>query len=183
MMAAVLLLGMSGLRAAGVPAEALTSAAAATEALGDEVLKTNYSYVFQRMHPRFKARAAKKAGGEEQLAVQLSKLPDRLKQQGITILSFEAAQPESAFLIGEFKEWVVFVPTTKVYLVPDPQLGKNRRIESKGYQIAVSKVGANDWYFIDGANMAPSDLRSLFPSLPPELSKLNLPEVSQKEIK
>lgn len=179
----ILVLGTLGLRGEGVPPEAMKSAAAATKVLGDQVLRLNYSYVFQKMHPRFKARAAKKAGGEDQLAAQLAQLPDQMKKDGIVILSFEVGEPESGFLIKEFNEWVVFVPTTKVYLVPDQQLGVNRRFESKGYQVAVSKVGANDWYFIDGANMAPSSLRSIFPSLPPELAKLNLPPVSQKEIK
>lgn len=172
-----------GVPAAGVPEGAKKGAAAATKLLGDQVLRTNFSYVFQRMYPRHKARAAKKAGGEEKLAAQLAKLPEQMKKDGIVILSFAVGEPKSAFLVPEYKEWLVFVPTKKTYLVPDPQRGVNRKFESYGYQIAVTKEGAQDWYFIDGANLSVQQLRSIFPSLPKDEKVLNLPRVSQKEIK
>jgi hypothetical protein len=170
-------------RADGVPAEAFRNAAAATTELGDQVLRTNFSYIFQRMYPRFKARAAKKAGGEEKLAEQLGKMPEQMIAEGIRILSFKVGEPSSGFVLPEMREWLVFVPTTKVYMVQDQERGVNRRFESKGYQVAVAKEGGTDWYFIDGANLTVQELRSIFPTLPKDEKQLNLPLVEQKEIK
>jgi hypothetical protein len=135
------------------------------------------------MYPRFKARAAKAVGGEEALAEKLAKVPEQMKKDGIVILKFEVGEPKSGFKVPEFEEWLVFVPTTKVYLVPDRQRGVNRRFESKGYQVAVAKAGGTEWYFIDGANLSVQELRSIFPSLPEDPDKLNLPPVAQREIK
>lgn len=168
----------------GVPEAAKKAAAAATKLLGDQVLRTNYSYVIQRMYPRHKARAAKKAGGEAKLAEQLARLSEKMKSQGIVILTFAVGEPKSAFLVPEYKEWLVFVPTKKVYTLPDPQRGNAyRKIESHGYQVAVAKEGGQDWYFMDGSNLTVQQLRSMFPSLPKDVKLLSLPRVEQKEIK
>ena len=177
-----LLAGGLPLLAEPVPAEAMKSATAATKVLGEEILKQNYSFAFQRMHPRYKARAAVKAGGEEKLAELLKAVPKKMKEAGITILTVGTKIPNSSFVVPEYREWLVFVPTIKTYLIPDPETAKVRRFETKGYQVAVAKAGTNDWHFIDGAKMSLQQLRSIFPSLPNDAKKLNLPEVSTREI-
>lgn len=164
--------------AQAVPAIGLKKAAHATKVLGDQVVQANFSYTIQRMYPRWKARAAKRHGGEAKLAEALAKVPDEMKKNGITILSFKVGEPVSSFLVPEYSEWLVFVPTTTVYLITDPETGKPRRLESKSYQVAVSKEGKDDWYFIDGGGMSISMLRSMFPSLPKDEARLRLPLVS-----
>jgi len=165
-------------------------AVAATKILGNEVVKGNFSYTIQRMYPRWKKKVAADVGGMDKLVEFLSQVPKQMKQNGITILSFEPGVPKKVFEVqgaiiqtrdGQKKtiytEWLVFVPTTMKYLVPDPATGKNVRLEKSGFQVAVSRKEENDWYFIDGSNLKIEELRRLFPALPGSKEALELPEV------
>ncbi len=178
------------------PQEALEGAAVAARVLGEQVMRGNYSYPVQRMYPRWRKRAAIRHGGEDKLEKKLMEVPEQMRKNGISMLSFEVGQPRSGhevFLLrgvgkdGEpiqtFLEWLVFVPTRTVYRVIDAETRQARRIERKGYQVAIAKKGTKDWYFIDGSNLTIPELRSFFPSLPEEKGLLGVPPVGGEELK
>lgn len=166
-----------------VPPDVLRAAAAATQRLGDEVVKGNFSYTIQKMHPRWKKRAAMRSGGMENLVEKLAQLPREMAKHGISMMSFKADPPKSAFEVDAFGEWVVFVPTRSVLRVIDTESATVRRLEKSGFQVAVLKKGEGDWFFIDGTALTIADLRSLFPNLPADRGRLGLPPVGTRELK
>jgi len=56
---------------------------------------------------------------------------------------------------------------------------QNQVIESRGYQVAISDKGTNDWTFIDGASLTVPELRSLFLTLPEDFK---LPEIERRVV-
>lgn len=182
--------------AKGVPQQVLDGAEAAAKILGQQVLKGNFSFSIQRMYPRWKRRAAMRVGGEDKLAQRLMDIPEQMRKKGITMLSFEALKPKTGhevFLgrgqdeagkpIQMYLEWLVFVPTRAQYRVIDPSTGQAKKIETRGFQVAVVKKGTNQWYFIDGSNLTIPELRSFFPGLPEDQALLGLPTVGGGELK
>lgn len=179
-----------------VPKEVLEGASAATKVLGQEVLKGNFSYSIQRMYPRWRKRAAKRIGGDDKLERKLMAIPEQMRKNGIKLLKFEVGEPtaghEVFLLRGQdddgnpvqaYLEWLVFVPTRSEYRVIDPLTRQVKRIETKGFQVAIVKKGAADWYFIDGSNLTIPELRSFFPGLPEDRELLGLPPVGGGELK
>lgn len=180
-----------------VPQSVLDQAEAATRAMGQQVLQGNFKVALDRMYPRWRKRAAKKLqGGQAELAERLAEIPKEMARQGISMLKYEVQKPTSAhevvLLRGEDKEgrpikmyleWIVFVPTRAEYRVIDPATRLPRKIETRGFQIAVNKKGTPNWHFIDGRNCSVPDLRSFFPSLPEDQELLGLPEVGGGEIR
>jgi len=197
-----------------VPQSVLDQAEAATKILGQQVLKGNYSFSFERMYSRCKKRAAirlvskdrslrgkseeeKERIGEAKLVKKLTEIPSQMRKNGITMLKFEVFRPSSGhevFLgrgqnektgkaIQMYLEWLVFVPTRAEYRIIDPATRVPKRIERRGYQIAIVKKGTSDWYFIDGSNLTKAELRSFFPRLPTDQELLGLPKVGGAELK
>jgi hypothetical protein len=64
----------------------------------------------------------------------------------------------------------------------DGGVAKSLVVTGRGFQVAVSDKGANDWTFIYGAGLTVPDLRRLFFTLP---ETMVLPEIQweHKEIK
>ncbi len=201
MLLIVALLGSEGVsaeqkQAGKVPKEVLNQAVAATRAMGQEVLKGDYSVALNRMYPRWKKRAAKRlVGGQAELARRLGEMPAKMAKQGISMLKYEVGEPTGAhevvLLRGQdgngkeinmYLEWLVFVPTRAEYRIIDPETRLARRIETKGFQVAVNRKGTVDWYFIDGRNCSIADLRSFFPGLPEDLGLLGMPKVGGSEV-
>lgn len=107
----VALLGGAHLgRAQTVPQSVLDQAEAATKILGQQVLKGNFSFSFQRMYPRCKKRAAirlaskdrslrgkseeeKERIGAAKLVKKLAEIPAQMQKNGITMLKFEVLKP------------------------------------------------------------------------------------------
>ena len=179
-----------------VPKEVLDQAVAATREMGQQVLRGDYGVALERMYPRWKNRAAKRlAGGQTELARRLAEIPSQMAKQGISMLKYEVGEPtgahevvllrtkdESGNDVKMYLEWLVFVPTRAEYRIIDPQTRLARRIETKGFQVAVNKKGTADWYFIDGRNCSITDLRSFFPGLPEDLGLLGIPKVGGAEL-
>lgn len=180
-----------------LPKSVLDGAEAATRILSQQVMKGNFSFAVQRMYPRWKDRAAKKLkGGQAELLKRMMELPKVMQKQGITMLKYEVLKPtmgHEVFLgrgvngVGQpvqmYLEWLVFVPTRAEYQVIDPRTRLTKRVETRGYQVAVVKKGTSDWYFIEGRNLTVPQLRSFFPGLPNDQKLLGLPEVGGGEIK
>jgi len=171
-------------------------AAEATRELGRQVMKGNHSYSIQRMYPRYRKRAAIRHGGEDKLEKKLMAVSEKMLKNGIKMLKFEVGSPRSAhevFLwrgrdkagqpIQAYLEWLVFVPTRTEYRVIDRETGVARRLETKGFQVAVAKKGTSEWYFLDGSNLTIPELRSFFPGLPEDKALLGLPPVGGGELK
>ena len=181
-----------------------SSAQAAVQKMGIEMMKGNYKYGHERMYPRWKRRLAKRYGGMAKLEAGLEKASQQKVSLGMMVTAYNAARPVSFFSVWRAKKrdaagnivkdatgrevvvdhWLAVVPTTTRVKLADPKLGgKIRTLEESGYTIAVSEKGTNDWYFLTGMNPSIQDLRGLFPTLPPNEKDLSLPVSSVREIK
>lgn len=166
----------------------------AVQTLGNEVLKSNFRFAVENMYPRWKLRQAKRLGSETKLLASFNKAGVQMQEAGITIDSFIARQPTTAYKVHpkmiqgskEIRsssdlhyELLVFVPTQmKMSFMLQNQ--PKRSFIRQSFQIAVAKEGSTNWTFIDGATIQVRDLRSMFPLLPQDLV---LPEKSDTEIK
>jgi hypothetical protein len=86
----------------------------------------------------------------------------------------EGGQAKEIFV---YTKWLVIIPTaTRFNIIQNHQ---NQVIESRGYQVAISDKGTNDWTFIDGASLTVPELRSLFLTLPEDFK---LPEIERRVV-
>lgn len=181
------------------------SAQAAVQKMGTEMMKGNFKYGHERMYPRWKRRLAKRYGGMEQLEAGLAASAQKQVQLGMLVTGYQAGEPTSFFSVWRAKKrdpktgnlvmdatgrevvvehWLAVVPTTVRVRIPDQQVpGTHHVLEEKSYAIAISEKGSKDWYFMTGMKPTIQDLRSMFPSLPPEEKDLKLPPSSAREIK
>lgn len=181
------------------------SAQLAVQRFGLEMMKGNFSYGHERMYPRWKRRLAARYGGVDKLNKQLQVAANQKVNLKFTVSAFHASLPTSFFNVWRAKKiddltglpikdsqgrevitenWLAIVPTVTRVKIPDPDKGGMvRELEETGYTIAVSEKGSNNWYFLTGLKPTVQDLRSLFPSLPPNETELGLPASSAREIK
>lgn len=181
-----------------VPPGVPTSAVAAVRQLGEQVVRGNHRYAIERMFPRWKERMAKRLGGMDKLEAQLESVAEQMRLQGIQFMSFK---PEGAPRVYEVwpgkklevidgqqvevmvkTKWMVLIPTVTKFriMLRVDGVDKFRFIESTGFQVAISDKGKDDWYFMDGAGLTVSDLRSLFPDVP---ENIELPPIERHEAK
>ncbi|MFC5049504.1 hypothetical protein ACFPK9_02555 [Rubritalea spongiae] len=167
---------------------------AAVQSLGNEVLKSNFSYAVEHMYPRWRERQAKRLGSEQKMLEAFNNAGAQMQEMGITIDSFEALEPQKAYHVHpKMKDGVkqittsadlhyevlVFVPTRmKMSFMLEGQ--PKRSFMRESFQVAVAREGSEQWTFIDGATIRVVDLRSLFPLLP---KNLELPEKRDIEVK
>ena len=189
-----------------VPAAVAQSARLAVQKLGDKVIKGDFLYAYNTMYPRYRKRQ-EALFGVAKLKQVFVDMPNKLNQNAIVINKFIANQPTGFFQVwpiikpeaklkikrGEQDSpkpneiqyhWMVLVPTSQVWSFMKNKNGKVRKLLRQGFQVAVAKVeaipGQEKWTFVDGATLKPQQLRSLFPSLAPDLK---LPVVKDSEIK
>lgn len=185
--------------------EVASSAQAAVQKMGLEMMKGNFNYSHERMYPRWKRRLAKRHGGMERLEAGLAGAAQKQVSMGMMVTSFHADLPTSFFSVWRAKKrnsttgevvrdatgremivehWLAVVPTlTRVKIADAQKGGKIRTLEERSYTIAVSEKGKNNWYFMTGMKPTIQDLRSMFPTLPPQEKDLGLPVSSAREIK
>jgi hypothetical protein len=173
--------------------EVALSAVAAVRLLGAEVVKGNFRIAYDRMYPQWKERTARQFGGMDRLEAKMVAASQELTRQGVSIVSFQPAGEPKVFEVwpgkklrnegGQAKEifvytkWLVIIPTaTRFNIIQNHQ---NQVIESRGYQVAISDKGTNDWTFIDGASLTVPELRSLFLTLPEDFK---LPEIERRVV-
>ena len=181
------------------------SVQAAVQKLGQEMMKGNFAYGHKRMYPRWKRRLAKRYGGMQQLEEALAASAQKKINMRLSVSAFRAGRPVSFFSVWRTRKydpvtnkpikdangrevvvehWLAVVPTTTRVKIPDMQQGgKIRTLEEESYTIAISEKGKNDWYFMTGLKPTIQDLRSLFPTLPPNEKELGLPKPRAREIK
>lgn len=199
-MAAVVLAGFGPAAAQDVPAGVAASAVASVRKLGEQVVLGNRRYAVERMYPRWKERMAKRMGGmeefERKLEEQLKAVDEQMRQHGMSMISFNPVGEPKVYGVWNGKKtevvdgkevevlvttkWMVLIPTVTKLRIIDIETAKPRFIESLGFQVAVSEKAKIDWYFMDGASLSVSDLRSLFPELP---ENLELPKLERREVK
>jgi hypothetical protein len=166
----------------------------AVQVLGNEVLRSNFSYAVENMYPRWRTRQAKRMGSEQKMLETFSKAGEQMQEMGITIDSFTALDPQKAYHVHPkmrdgvkqisssddlHYEVLVLVPTRmKMSFMMQGQ--PKRSFMRESFQIAVAREGSNQWTFIDGATIRVVDLRSMFPLLP---RNLELPEKRDIEVK
>lgn len=185
--------------------QVVTTAQAAVQKMGMEMMKGNFSYSHQRMYLRWKMRLAKRHGGVEKLDLALAKGVQQQTKMGISVTAFQAHRPTSFFSVWRAKKrdpktreiikdatgrevivehWLAVVPTVTRVRIPDKKIaGKSYVLEEQSYTLAISEKGQNDWYLMTGMKPTIQDLRSMFPTLPPEEKDLMLPPSSAREIK
>lgn len=181
-------------RGVAVGQEVRASAREAVQALGNEVLKSNFAYAVNRMYPRWKARQAKRLGSEEKLLAQFDKAGVQMQEAGIDITAFKAMEPLVFYRVWPVKRpgvevvrseqdvnyhRLAFVPTkmTMRFLLEGQA---PRTFVRTSFQVVIAPEGTTDWTFIDGATIKVTDLRSMFPLLPKELV---LPSRVDEEVK
>ncbi len=166
-----------------LPEATKEAAMEATQALGNEVLKSNFSYAVDKMYPRWLQRQAKRMGSEQRLRAALQQVGSQMEEAGITIDSFVAKPVYKVFHVHPKKkqgvrqirsgddvdyEILAIVPTEmkmSFYSQDQPK----RSFLRQSFQIAISGDGGLSWTFIDGATLKKQDLRSVFPLLPQQL--------------
>lgn len=153
-----------------------------------------FQVAVERMNPMWKERTAKRLGGMAELERQLAGVAQQMVQHGISMISFKPQGQPRSYEVGPgkkvdvvageevesliFTKWMVFIPTMTTFRVMLGGETKPRLIESKGFQVAISDKGKNDWSFIDGSGLTVNDLRGLFATLPQDLQ---LPPVEKRE--
>lgn len=179
------------------PADVAASAIAAVEELGKQVMLGRHKAAVDKMYPRWKERMAKRAGGMEALERQLDGIGDMMARQGVALRSFRHTGMPACYEVWPgkktavengreveqlvYEKWLLLIPTETEYRITQPgEPGKPLTfytITSKGFQVAISDKGKNDWTFIDGASITVADLRSLFITLPEDMK---LPPIERK---
>ncbi len=203
---AMLGLGVVSARAQVAVEQAVeTSAQAAVQKLGLEMMKGNFKYGHERMYPRWKRRLATRHGGMEKLDAALAASAQQKINMRLVVTAYRADRPRAFFSVWKAKKvdprsgeplvdatgrevvvehWLAIVPTMTRVKVPDMQRGGMIRVlEEDGYAVAIAEKGTRDWYFMTGMKPTINDLRSLFPSLPPTAKELRLPLPKVREIK
>jgi hypothetical protein len=173
--------------------EVAASAVAAVRQLGAEVVQGRYKVAVDRMYPQWKDRTARQLGGMDKLEAKMTEASREMTRQGVSMVSFQPAGESQVFEVwpgkkrqtangktGEifvYTKWLVIIPTvTRFNIIRDHQ---NQVIESRGFQVAISDKGTNDWTFIDGASLTVRELRSLFLTLPEDFK---LPEIERRAV-
>ena len=180
--------------ASSAPADVVASAVAAVGKLGDEVVLGRFQVAVDRMNPAWKERTAKRMGGMDKLDEQLAGVARQMVQQGISMISFKPTGQPRSFEVSPgrkvqkingveveqlvFNRWLVLVPTETKFRILREGEPKPLVIDSTGFQVAISDKAKNDWTFIDGSGLTVNDLRSLYATLPQDLT---LPPLSKKE--
>lgn len=189
----------SEVQADPVGPDVIASAVAAVGKLGDEVVMGRYQVAIERMYPKWKERAANRAGGMQVLEKQLAGVAAQMVQQGVSMISCKPKGAPTVYQVAPgnrtltvngakvekygYTKWLVMVPTVTRFRImrkEDGQTPKPIVIDSTSYQVAVSDKGANNWTFIDGAGLSVADLRALFITLPQDMK---LPAVEKKEVR
>lgn len=189
----------SEVQADPVGPDVVASAVAAVGKLGDEVVMGRYQAAIERMYPKWKERAANRAGGMQVLEKQLAGVAAQMVQQGVSMISCKPKGAPTVYQVSPgnrtvtengvkvekygYTKWLVMVPTVTRFRImrkEDGQVPKPIVIDSTSYQVAVSDKGANNWTFIDGAGLNVAELRSLFITLPQDMK---LPPVEKKEVR
>lgn len=189
----------SEVQADPVGPDVVASAVAAVGKLGDEVVMGRYQAAIERMYPKWKERAANRAGGMQVLEKQLAGVAAQMVQQGVSMISCKPKGAPTVYQVSPgnrtvtengakvqkygYTKWLVMVPTTTRFRIMRNEAGQTPKpivIESTSYQVAVSDKGANNWTFIDGAGLSVAELRSLFITLPQDMK---LPPVEKKEVR
>jgi hypothetical protein len=195
--AAVLFLVAAGVDAqVAAPADVTSSAIAAVKAMGDQVVLGRHQVAIDRMYPRWKESVAKREGGMAKLEEKLAGIVKTMTEQGVQLMSFRPEGVPTAYEVGPgkevveedgkpvekmiYKQWLLLIPTVTEYRITRPAQGgdlpKFLVITSRGFQVAISDKGKNDWSFIDGAGVTVPELRRLFITLP---DTMVLPEIKR----
>mgnify|MGYP005989057985 CR=1 FL=1 len=161
-------------------AQDATKARASAQKLEPAILRGDLMPLLEKMHPRWKERLSKRAGGDAALAASFKNQAKQIAEAGVKIDAFTVSPATDKPVPVNFgREMLVFLPTLKIISGLDNK-GVLRQIEQKGFLIAVTDVGKDDWTFIDGSTLSKSDIRSLFPELKKDFVT---PPFGSKEIK
>ena len=203
----IILLSLCSALHAQVAVDRQTEQAAqqAVQTLGNELMKGNFDYSYEKIYPRWKRRLAKRYGGEKAFNAQLEKANQQKEKARFVISSYKALQPAAFFSVWRAKKidnstgkpiqnhlgqevivehWLAIVPTVTSIKIPISDMpGKVREVEESSYTIAISEKGTNDWRFMTGLKPSVQELRGMFPTLPSTEKELGIPAASIREIK
>ncbi|MDV9043635.1 hypothetical protein [Stenotrophomonas sp. RAC2] len=127
------------------------------QAMMDAFARGDTERIIARTHPSLKQAA----GGDEAYAEMTRDTVKELRRSGVTIISDEAGVPGRTYAAGD--EEVCFVPRQSLLRVREAPM------RSTSFMIAVRRIGATQWRYLDGAAMLdnPALLRQLLPALEP----------------
>jgi len=185
-----------------VPQEVMLSAQKAAQALIDKTVRGDFQSLVEKENPAWSKIAMR--GRFPDLKSYRENSVRRLKKmvaQGFIFQAAVAQQPMVGHEVnykynkdkktGEYKDWMVFVPTVNDYAVMDQAVNppKLRKLRARRFQIAIAskpdlaKKGADAWTFISGAGITGMQLRQLYPFLPKDEKLLGLPPIGNAERK
>lgn len=177
------------------PAEVTSSAVAAVEDLGKQLILGRHKVAIDRMYPTWKERSAKQAGGEAALEAQLARVAQIMAAENVSLISFKTRGVPTAYEVWPgkktemidgkpvetmvFEKWLMLIPTEAVFRrkIPNQEPPQWVNYTTYGFQVAISDKGKNTWTFIDGSSVTVSELRSLFLTLP---ENMELPKIERK---
>lgn len=191
-----------------VPPHIAPSAAAAVQKLGEKIKIGDFLYGYNTMYDRYRKRQEERHGAQKfktevlnakNVMIKLAASIENYKTQNNALrpMGFFRVLPKikpeikAKLATGEIKQtkpgdeyyhWMVIVPTTQIWKFLSNTGAKPRYLKREGFQIAIAKEtdlpGKEQWTFI--GEVKEQELRSLFPSLPPNLE---LPKLKDSEIK
>ncbi len=125
------------------------------QAMYDAFYQGDTSLLVNRIHPSL----LRFVGGKERLQSAINSSHRQLMASGFRFLSLEIGKPSRLYPAGE--EEVCFVPMTLVAQM------SGKKIKGVGFMIAIRKVNADHWTYMDGAGFKddPNELWILLPQL------------------
>ena len=176
-----------------VPQEVMLSAQKATQALMNKVVRGDFKALVDKSHPGWTKVAARGFPNVADFNAHVIKTLKDAMANGFAFQAAVARQPMVGYEVnykfekdknaGEYKDWMVFVPTVNDFLARD-KAGNLQKLRGQRFQIAIAskaelaKKGADAWTFISGAGIKGIQLRKVFPFLPKDEKKLGFPPIS-----
>lgn len=160
----------------------------ATEQLTDEILKGNTDFAIANIYPRWKKQLSMRFGGEANFLKRARETVTEMNRQNTVITDIKVGVPNTIYYVWLKKmknKSVIYFPfdytTQKLVIVPtsvhatideiDKETGKKIKIIKNSFQIAIYDEATKSWSFISGGSISINQLRSLFPTLPMNMTQ------------
>lgn len=182
-----------------VPLEVKASAQEAVKKVVEATMRGDFQTVLDSMNPEFVKIISRPYGGPARFKAGMLHQMKDMGKNGLIIDGIIALPADTAFevdygivdrmvdgqltKVGEYRKWMVFVPTVKDFQFLDPTTNPPtlKRFRKRDFEIAISPKEVENWTFINGSSTNALQLRKLFPFLPKEDAKLNFPPIKNEE--
>jgi hypothetical protein len=153
-LAALCLLAAPAVPAAALPKAEADALVAQVKEMGEAYVRSDAAPIVKHTHPALIALAGSPQRYEEAVRASFK------SSAAMRVESCEVGRPSEPVLAGD--QQIVLVPLTLTFA------RDKTRARSEGCILGIRKVGATEWFCLDGAGFAkrPETLAALFPGLP-----------------